>query len=86
MPTIPSDYTPIVTAVLGVFSAFGVLFASAFIAWLTKLSVRLRRMENRDRLSWLYIRSLIEWAHTYGDVHAHPLPEPPEGFFENESY
>jgi len=83
---VTSEFMPIVTALLGVFSAFGVLFAGAFITWLSKLSIRLRRMETRDRLSWLYIRSLIHWAHTHGDVQKNPLPEPPNGLFEPEQY
>lgn len=63
-------------------SAGGVLTAAlgVVIGVLTKLNSRLRRWEHRDRLSWLYIRSLIDHAYRHGAV---PLPEPPEGWLED---
>lgn len=40
---------------------------------------RMSRLERRDRLSWLYVRSLIDHAYRHGAV---PLPEPPIGWAE----
>lgn len=53
---------------------------TAFIGWLARISGRLRRLERRDRLSWLYIRTLIVHANTHAPNV--PLPEPPEGWLE----
>lgn len=61
-------------------SVFGTGLLTAFIAWLVRLSGRLRRLERRDRLSWLYIRSLID--HAYKHAPGVPLPEPPDGWLD----
>lgn len=68
---------PVFIALMTVFGGAG--FA-AFIAWLARISSRLRRLEHRDRLSWLYIRSLID--HAYKHAPGVPLPEPPEGWLD----
>lgn len=50
-------------------------------AQLSRLNARVRRLETRDRLSWLYIRSLID--HGYKHAPGVPLPEPPDGWLES---
>lgn len=47
---------------------------------LVRLNGRLRRLEHRDKLSWLYIRSLIDHSYRYTTV---PLPAPPDGWLED---
>jgi len=42
---------------------------------------RIGRLERRDRLSWLYIRSLIDHAYRHGAI---PLPSPPEGWSDED--
>lgn len=42
---------------------------------------RMGRLERRDRLSWLYIRALIDHAYRHG---ATPLPSPPEGWDDED--
>ncbi|GAA3947752.1 hypothetical protein [Microbacterium soli] len=56
--------------------------------WLRQLSqeiaaqkTRIEKLEHRDKLSWLYIRRLIDHAYRHGAV---PLPEPPAGWLEDE--
>jgi len=66
--------------VIALISVFGGGILTAFIAWMTRLNHRLRRLERRDRLSWLYIRSLID--HAYKHAPGVPLPEPPEGWLD----
>lgn len=63
-------------------AAGGVLSAvvGVVIAQLTAVNARLRKLEHRDRLSWLYIRKLID--HGYRYAKGVPLPEPPEGWLE----
>lgn len=51
------------------------------VAALTRLNRRLRHLERRDRLSWLYIRSLIDHAYRHNAL---PLPEPPEGWLDDD--
>lgn len=46
---------------------------------LVRMNTRIRRLEHRDRLSWLYIRALIDHAYRHNAV---PLPEPPEGWLD----
>lgn len=48
---------------------------------MTRLNGRLKRLETRDKLSWLYIRKLID--HAYRHAPGVPLPEPPEGWLED---
>lgn len=42
---------------------------------------RIEKLETRDKLSWLYIRRLIDHAYRHGAV---PLPEPPTGWLDDE--
>lgn len=65
---------------IALITVFGGAAITAFIAWLARISGRLRRLERRDRLSWLYIRTLIVHATTHAP--SVPLPEPPEGWLE----
>lgn len=74
---IPDDLVPILAAMV---AAAGVA-ATLLMTWLSGLNRRLRRLENRDRLSWLYIRSLID--HAYRHAPGVPLPEPPDGWLED---
>lgn len=53
------------------------ILASIVVPLLIGLNRRIRRLEHRDRLSWLYIRALIDHAYRHGAI---PLPEPPEGW------
>lgn len=68
---------PVLVALI---SVVGGAILTGFIAWLSRVSARLRRLERRDRLSWLYIRSLID--HAYRHAPGVPLPEPPEGWLD----
>lgn len=52
------------------------------VAALTRLNRRLRHLERRDRLSWLYIRSLIDHAYRHNAL---PLPEPPDGWLDDDT-
>jgi hypothetical protein len=65
---------------IALISVIGGGMLTAFIAWLTRLSGRLGRLERRDKLSWLYIRSLID--HAYKHAPGVPLPEPPDGWLD----
>ena len=58
-------------------AAAGLTFVATM---LVRLNRRIVKLEHRDRLSWLYIRSLIDHAYRYN---ATPLPEPPEGWLED---
>lgn len=69
---------PILAAIIGL----GGVGITAFVAFLIRLSARLRRLERRDRLSWLYIRSLID--HAYRHAPGVPLPEPPDGWLDED--
>lgn len=82
LPDLPDDYAPALQAVIAGIFVLGGGVLTAVIAWLTRLSVRLRRMETRDRLSWLYIRSLIDYAYRHSDTTKYPLPEPPDGLLD----
>lgn len=66
-------------AVIGI---AGTIVAAAFgfiASQLVRLNGRIRKLEKRDRLSWLYIRRLIDHAYRHNAV---PLPEPPDGWLE----
>lgn len=54
---------------------------TVILTQLVRLNGRLRRLERRDRLSWLYIRTLIVHANKHAPNV--PLPEPPEGWLED---
>lgn len=74
---LPAGWVAIIVATLGMGSAvLGVV-----LTWLGGLNKRLRKLEHRDRLSWIYIRSLIDHAYRHGAV---PLPEPPDGWLEED--
>lgn len=45
------------------------------------MEARIQKLELRERLSWLYIRSLID-SH-YRNAPGVPLPAPPEGWNEH---
>ena len=50
------------------------------VAAMIRLNRRLRKLEHRDRLSWLYIRVLINHAYVHNAL---PLPDPPLGWLED---
>lgn len=77
MIDIPAGWAAVAVAIIGV----GSTILGLVLAWLTRLGHRLRYLEHRDRLNWLYIRSLID-AHYRGG----PLPEPPDGWLEERNY
>ena len=78
LPDIPPGWVAITVAVIGL----GGSVLAIVIGWLNGLNKRLRKLERRDRLSWLYIRSLID--HAYKHAAGVPLPEPPEGWLEEQ--
>lgn len=49
----------------------------------TQLEHRIKALEQRDRRSWLYIRSLIDYAYRHSDTMKYPLPEPPAGWLDD---
>ena len=71
----------VVTALIASGGALLTPVVGVVIAQLRSVNSRLRRLEVRDRKSWLYIRSLIDHAYRHGAV---PLPEPPEGWLEDD--
>lgn len=75
---IPAGWVGVITAMI----ASSATVIGVVLAWLNGLNRRLRKLERRDRLSWLYIRSLID--HAYRHSPGVPLPEPPEGWLEDE--
>ncbi len=70
---------PITVAFITVAGGVLTFIVGLVIAQLTRLNARLRRLEHRDRLSWLYIRSLIDNAYRHNAL---PLPEPPAGWLD----
>lgn len=67
-----------VIAILGLVST---LLTVVIVPLLVRLNHRIRKLEKRDRLSWLYIQSLIVHANTHAP--GVPLPEPPEGWLDD---
>lgn len=65
---------------IAVLAIAGTIVGGAFtavVALLVRLNSRIRKLEHRDRLSWLYIRALINHAYIHNAL---PLPEPPDGW------
>lgn len=80
----PEHWTAIILALI---TLFGTVVGAIF-TWLgglnkrtAEMRSRLEKLERRDRLSWLYIRSLIDHAYRHGAL---PLPEPPDGWNEKD--
>lgn len=80
----PEHWTTIIVSVIAL---FGTLVGAIF-TWLgglnkrtAEMRERIERLEKKDRLSWLYIRSLID--HAYRHAPGVPIPEPPEGWNED---
>lgn len=69
----------VAVGIIGAAAVIIVPLLALVIAQLARLNRRLRVLEHRDRLSWLYIRSLIDHAYRHN---ATPLPEPPDGWLE----
>lgn len=68
----------VVVALIGVAgAALGLLSA-----WMVRVNGRIRRLESRDRLNWVYIQRLILHANTHAPEV--PLPDPPEGWIESD--
>lgn len=67
--------------VVGIVGTLLVAAMGYIVAALTRLNRRLRHLERRDRLSWLYIRSLIDHAYRHNAL---PLPLPPEGWLDDD--
>lgn len=70
----------ILVAIIAVVGGILTTIIGIVIAQISRLNGRLRRLEHRDRLSWLYIRRLIDHAYRHNAV---PLPEPPDGWLED---
>ncbi len=68
-------------ALIGAAVALGGAGLGIITAQLARLNRRIVKLEHRDRLSWLYIRKLID--HGYKHAPSVPLPEPPEGWLED---
>lgn len=64
-------------AVLGTVTT---ILTAVIVPLLVRLNTRLRKSERRDRLNWIYIRSLIDHAYRHNAV---PLPEPPDGWLDD---
>lgn len=77
MTDIPDGWAVVLAAALG--TAGGIVALVG--AWLARVGRRLRRLEQRDRLNWLYIRALIDSAYKHG---ATPLPDPPPGWLDDD--
>lgn len=83
---IPPGWSVVLAAsVTGVLAAIG----GVILWWLRQLDKRsdaqeerIRKLEARDRKSWLYIQSLILHAHTHAP--GVPLPAPPSGWMEDD--
>ena len=71
----PTVWVPILVALLGAVASLAGYIATR----LAKLNARVDALERRDRLSWLYIRSLIDHAYRHN---ATPLPDPPAGWLD----
>ncbi len=69
----------LIVALIALAGAVTVPMLALVVAQLTRLNTRLHKLEHRDRLSWLYIRTLIDHAYKHNAV---PLPEPPPGWLE----
>lgn len=69
----------LIIAVLSLAGTITLAVLGWIVAELVRLNQRLRRSEHRDRLSWLYIRALVDHAYRHGAI---PLPEPPEGWLD----
>lgn len=67
----------ITTTTLSIVGALLLAALGYIVALLIRLNRRIRALERRDRLNWLYIQSLI--AHAYKHS-ATPLPAPPDGW------
>jgi hypothetical protein len=63
--------------------AFLTALAARSAARQTQLEHRIKALEQRDRHSWLYIRSLIDYAYRHSDTMKYPLPEPPAGWLDD---
>lgn len=72
----PTVWVPVVVSFIGL----GGAVLGLVIAFLTSLNRRLRNLERRDKLSWIYIRHLIVHANTYAP--GIPLPDPPDGWLD----
>lgn len=68
----------IIVALLGLLTGLQARSASRQ----TQLEQRIKALETRDRRSWLYIRSLIDYAYRHSDTTKFPLPPPPAGWME----
>lgn len=66
---------------IALITVFGGGLLTATVTWMARLNSLLGRLERRDRLSWLYIRSLID--HAYRHAPEVPLPEPPDGWLDD---
>lgn len=66
-------------ALLGILTTVLLAVLGYIVALLISLNKRIRALERRDRLNWLYIQSLIVHANKHT---ATPLPAPPDGWLE----
>ncbi len=71
----------VLTAIIAAAAVVAVAMIGGIGAHIARLSTRVRQLERRERLSWLYIRSLIDHSYRAGAL---PLPEPPEGWDDDQ--
>lgn len=71
----------VAVALIGAVVAAGTAGITFVATQLVRLNHRIAKLELRDRRSWLYIRSLIDHAYRHNAL---PLPEPPEGWLEDD--
>ena len=69
-----------IIALIGAIIAIILAGIGYLVAAMVRLNRRLRKLEHRDRLSWLYIRVLINHAYVHNAL---PLPDPPPGWLED---
>lgn len=72
MPDLPDDYIPLFVVGISVIGGAG-------FAWLSRISWRLHKFEQREQLWWLWTRALINHIYLGNPP---PPPEAPEGLFE----
>ena len=77
MDSLPEHLGPVLAAIV----TLGGVILTLLASWMVRQNQRIRRLETRDRLSWLYIRSLID--HAYRHAPSVPLPEPPDGWLDD---
>lgn len=72
------------TLAVAIVGALIAVVTAAIVPLLVSLNRRTRHLERQNRLAWLYIKRLIDHAYRYSDTTANPLPQPPEGWLDDD--